>query len=93
MPFSKLLLQVRLREGNQEEEVSLWAAGTSAAAADIRLLAAHHRAAHQHRAPEKVRLRTVPVQFAHVNWQCSNISVLPSSAGSLKMLQLLRHRR
>lgn len=60
---SKLLLQVRLWEGNQEEEVSLWATGSSPSAADIRLLAAHHGPAHQHRAPEKVRLRMVSVQL------------------------------
>lgn len=63
MLFSKLLFQVCLWEGNQEEEVSLWAAGASPAAANIRLHAAHHRPAHQHRAPEKVRVRTVPVQL------------------------------
>lgn len=63
MLSSKLLLQVCLWEGNQEEEVSLWAAGASPAAANIRLHAAHHRPAHQHRAPEKVRVRTVSVQL------------------------------
>lgn len=53
----KLLLQVRLWEGNQEEEVSLRAAGSSPSAADIRLLTAHHGPPHQHCAPGKVRLR------------------------------------
>lgn len=60
---SQLLLQVRLWEGNQEEEVSLWATGPSPSAADVRLLASHHGPSNQHRAPEKVRLWMLSVQL------------------------------
>lgn len=49
--------QVRLRKGDQEEEVSLWASGASPASADVRFVAPHHRPAYQHHAPEKVSVR------------------------------------
>ena len=40
--------EVRVWEGDQEEEVSLWAPGASPAPSRIRFVTAHHRPARQH---------------------------------------------
>ena len=55
--------QIRLREGDQEEEVSFRASGPSPASADNRFVAPHHRPTDQHHAPEKVRVRTASLSF------------------------------
>ena len=47
--------EVRVWEGDQEEEVSLWAPGASPAPSRIRFVTAHHRPARQHHTQEKVR--------------------------------------
>lgn len=56
--------QVRVWEGDQEEEVSVRPPGASAAAADVRLHAAHHRPAHQYHSQEMVS------EDAHVAFVC-----------------------
>lgn len=65
-----LHVQVCFWKGDQEEEVSVWAAGSSPTSADVRLLSPHHRPTSQHHAPKKVRLSCYLLSFELLSLRC-----------------------
>lgn len=69
--FDLVSPQVRLREGDQEEEVSFRASGPSPAPADVRHVTSHHRPTYQHHTPEKVRVRTASLFSAVISVKSS----------------------